>query len=382
MNDAGGNSTVGHSIPVPVVRTGDFAWAQKQWPEIPVLKYGPPPLITKLPVALHVLIALFVLAALASAVVYAIEFFARVGVEPMSRAVLGLLPLASMAGVLAIGLRRFDLANGVSKTLFALFAIVLSLGSFLLGIFAFAWPGGPSEMFIAFEFQNWVVLVAQLTVLTLGAWTWRLLVEQIGRFSLHRDHYLSARETAFPGGQRQRNFAKASSNLDYESGKLERRVAVAERLTAPLLDQLLLMPGISIIEGLHFPGVSKAHVGHAIVASNRIALIDSYLWLPGEYHMDSWGRVLRDGKIDENIDVITEVAAERYAEGRPSLEIRAWAVVHCLTDGELAISCDPSNEMHLVSADDMLEQVGDWLAPVGEIVDLFPLQFAVDSRRD
>jgi hypothetical protein len=382
MNDAGGNSTVGHSIPVPVVRSGGFAWAQKRWPEIPTLKYGPPPLITKLPVALHLLIALFVLAALASAVVYAIEFFARADMDPLPSAVLGLTPLAATAGVLAVGLRRIDLASGLSSLLFASFAIVLSLGSFFMSIPALVWPDGPSGMFTAFEVHNLIVLVANLIVLALGATTWRILDRRVSHFAALRDGYMSAFRTANPDGRRQRKFARSHTNLDDDSRKLERRVAVAERRTAPLLEQLLLMPGVAIIEGLHFPGVPNAHVGHAIVASNQIALIDSYLWLPGEYHMDSWGRVLRDGKIDENIDVKTGVAAERYAFNRPSLEIRAWAVVHCLTDGELAISCDPGNEMHLVSADDMLEQVGDWLAPVGEIVDLFPLQFAVDSRRD
>ena len=76
----------------------------------------------------------------------------------------------------------------------------------------------------------------------------------------------------------------------------------------------------------------------------------------------------------------TALAAKRLTEDRPQLISRSWAVVHRLADAPLTIATAPQNSVHVVSPEDLLREVGEWLAPVGEQVDAFALQFAINSR--
>jgi hypothetical protein len=56
-----------------------------------------------------------------------------------------------------------------------------------------------------------------------------------------------------------------------------------EQLTARLIAESVLpgLPSARLINGLRWPGTEHADIDHAVIAGNRIALIDSKMWADG-----------------------------------------------------------------------------------------------------
>lgn len=380
MNNAGGNSALGQRIPVPTVRAETFGWAQKLWASSPAVWPKTPPKVAPLTLATHLLFALFLIAALVGATVYFLEYLATSATEMNRQLIVGVIAAELVIAVVAVTLARFNLAVGAARFFFLFFVVSAALavlGTVLAIVF---------DQELAFDYStipqlaNMPSLAVAAVFVALSIVVWVKITTQVSSFAHWRSNVRTAMRTAFPNGQRERHFAGEPVMIDESSGELERRLAVAERLTAPLLEQLIRMPGVSIIQGLQVPGSRTVHIGHAVVAGNQIAFIDSLLWAPGEYVLDAWGRVVRDGKIDEHINVTTAIAAQRLAADRPQLVTKSWAVVHRLADAPLTIACDPNVAVRLVTPEELLREVGDWLAPVGEQLDIFALQFAVNSR--
>lgn len=48
-----------------------------------------------------------------------------------------------------------------------------------------------------------------------------------------------------------------------------------------------------------FPGTKNSDIDHAIIAGNRIALIDSKLWSSGHYALDKVGQILENGTMNK-----------------------------------------------------------------------------------
>lgn len=380
MNNAWGNGTLGQSIPVPVVHSDQFGWARNQWADQPVVWPKSPPRVAPLTVTTHVLLGLFLIVGLAGVILYLIEYLEASAVDSNRQLVLGAIVGDLAIALIAATLARFNFAVGFARVLFLFFAVTAVLG-LACGVLVIV-----RDHDRAFEFgtipqlANLPLLIAGAVFVVLAIVVWRSLITQVSSFAHWRGNVLTALNTVFPHGRRERVFASEPVMIDENSGELERRLAVAERLTAPLLEQLLRMPGVTIVQGIEVPGSRTTHVGHAVVAGNQIAFIDSLLWAPGEYVLDAWGRVVRDGKIDEHINVTTALAAKRLTEDRPQLISRSWSVVHRLADAPLTIATAPQNSVHVVSPEDLLREVGEWLAPVGEQVDAFALQFAINSR--
>ncbi|MEL0625818.1 hypothetical protein V6245_02535 [Salinibacterium amurskyense] len=380
MNNAGGNSALGQRIPVPTVRAETFGWAQKLWASSPAVWPKTPPKVAPLTLATHLLFALFLIAALVGATVYFFEYLATSATEMNRQLIVGVIAAELVIAVVAVTLARFNLAVGAARFFFLFFVVSAALavlGTVLAIVFdqelAFAYSTIP-------QLANVPSLAVAAVFVALSIVVWVKITTQVSSFAHWRSNVLTAMRTVFPNGQRERHFAGEPIMIDENSGELERRLAVAERLTAPLLEQLIRMPGVTIVQGLEVPGSRTAHVGHAVIAGNQIAFIDSLLWAPGDYVLDAWGRVVRDGKIDEHINVTTAIAAQRLAADRPQLVTKSWAVVHRLADAPLTIASDPNNAVRLVSPEELIREVGDWLAPVGEQLDVFALQFAVNSR--
>ncbi|WP_341953098.1 hypothetical protein [Salinibacterium sp. TMP30] len=380
MNIAGAKSTVGQSIPVPIVRSEQFGWAQKRWADQPTVWPKSPPRIAPLTAITHVLLALFLIVAVAGIAVYLLEYLAASSADANWQLVLGAIAAELVIALIAVGLARINLAIGVARVMFLLFAVTALIGLVVGGVLVFMNQSSASDFTTIPQLSNLPLLIVGAVFVALAIAVWIKLNTQVSSFAHWRGNVATANQTVFPDGQRERYFAGAHVVLNEHSGELERRLAVAERLSAPLLEQLLRMPGVTIVQGIAFPGSRTAHVGHAVIAGNQIAFIDSLLWAPGQYVLDAWGCVVRDGKIDEHINVTTAIAAERYTADRPQLTIRSWAVVHRLVDAPLTVATDPQNAVRLVTPDDLLREVGEWLAPVGEQIDTFVLQFAVNSH--
>ena len=363
MNIASGNSTLGQSIPVTVVRSEQFAWAQKRWADQPTIWPKPPPRVAPLTVITHVLLWLFLVVSLAGITLYLVEYLAASAADPIRQLVLGAITAELVVVLVAVTLVRFRLAVGVARILFLFFDLTAILGLAFGGFLVFQDQDLASEFTTIPQLANVPLLIAGLVFFALSVIVWSKLNTQVSSFSHWRGNVMTANRTVFPDGRRQRHFTSEPVVITENSGELERRRAVAERLSAPLLEQLLRMPGVTIVQGISIPGSRTAHVGHAVVAGNQVAFVDSLLWVPGQYVLDAWGRIVRDGKIDEHITVTTAIAAERHAADRPQLTIRSWAVVHRLADAPLTIACEPQNAVRLVTPEELLREVGDWLAP-------------------
>lgn len=380
MNVVGENSTIGRSIPVPFVRTEQFSWAQKRWADQPTLWPKSPPRLPPLTAATHVLFVLFLVAALGGIALYLVEYLAASSTDANRQLILGSISAELVIVVIAVTLARLNTAVPVARFMFLFFAVSAILGLATGGIVVFLNPHLAPEFTTIPQLDNLELLVAGVVFVALAIVVWTIVNTQVSGFAHWRANVVTASQTVFPNGQRERHFAGEPVVLHENSGELERRLAVAERLSTPLLEQLLRMPGVTIVQGISIPGSRTAHVGHAVVAGSQIAFIDSLLWAPGQYVLDAWGRVVRDGKIDEHINVTTAIAAERHSADRPQLTIRSWAVVHRLADAPLTVATDPQNTVRLVSPEELLREVGEWLAPVGEQIDTFALQFVVNSR--
>ncbi|MGV8852895.1 MAG: hypothetical protein ACOH1M_10065 [Rhodoglobus sp.] len=380
MNSVGENSTIGRSIPVPIVRADQFGWAQKRWADQPTVWPQSPPTFAPLTAATHVVFVLFLVSAVGGIALYLLEYLAASAADAGRQLLLGAITADLVIVLIAVTLARLSVAVPVARLMFLFFAVTATLGVVSAGLAVVQDQDVASEFTTIPQFANLPLLIAGVVFVGLAIVVWVKLNAQVRSFAHWRGNVVTARKTVFPGGQRERQFTGEPLVIDENSGELERRLAVAERLSAPLLEQLLRMPGVTIVHGLSIPGSRTAHVGHAVVAGNQIAFIDSLLWAPGEYVLDAWGRVVRDGKIDELINVTTAIAAQRHAADRPQLTIRSWAVVHRLADAPLTIVTDPQNTVRLVTPEELLREVGEWLAPVGEQIDTFALQFAVNSR--
>ncbi|KAE8766141.1 nuclease-related domain-containing protein [Georgenia thermotolerans] len=162
----------------------------------------------------------------------------------------------------------------------------------------------------------------------------------------------------------------------------ERNVALGtlgEQITASLLEHFCVMPGVRVVHGMRFPGSARADIDHAVVAGNRVALIDSKLWQPALYELDPWRRILRNKQMHAGYRTSLGTAIERVRMLMPGAEVRGWIVVHPNAPGAVGVvnSCP---FMRIVTAQTLLQEVGEWLAPQGHLVDRFVLEDVLDMR--
>jgi hypothetical protein len=100
-----------------------------------------------------------------------------------------------------------------------------------------------------------------------------------------------------------------------------------EQRTARLIAESVLpgIPSARLINGLRWPGTEHSDIDHAVIAGNRIALIDSKMWADGNYWWDN-KRLFRNGKEMTALKLGAAVEAMRYAY--PNCHIEGWVVVH------------------------------------------------------
>lgn len=111
--------------------------------------------------------------------------------------------------------------------------------------------------------------------------------------------------------------------------------AEGEKRTARLITDSVLpaIPAARLINGLHWPGSEHADLDHAVIAGNRIALIDSKMWADGAYWWDN-KRLFRNGRELKAFGLGAGVEAIRAAY--PGFVVEGWVVLHSPT-GRLAL---------------------------------------------
>ena len=138
---------------------------------------------------------------------------------------------------------------------------------------------------------------------------------------------------------------------------------IGERLTATVLEVLCRMPAAKIVHGLRWPGRLRADIGHVVLVGHRLAVIDTKVWNPGRYAMDTYQQVCRDGRPFRGGVLTLPDAVAAMAELLPQVEVRGYIAVHpAHTDGPLLIDIPPTPQMTVTCAGDLAELVGSWLA--------------------
>lgn len=382
MTDQLGPDSLGQAIPIPTVRTETFAWHKRDWPDQAIwpakLARFPP-----LHFATHLLFGAYLIVFLLVTDVLVSQLVVEADRQAPHTGLLAFSLVAISVSLVAMLLRRGGRARGLARVLMFCFGVVAVGGLGMASVFATAVSPPTMEQhdLIAFLPNSQVYgLAIATTVLTITVWF--LVDADARRFERLRESVRRATSVVLPNMVWMRVNGRPGGPPRTDAGARERRSMIAEQLTAPLLNELLTIPAVAIVHRITFPGDPGLHIGHAVVAGNRIALIDSVLWEPGEYALDSWGRVLRNGAIDEGVTVALPIAAERFAAALPSTPIRSWVVAHRLSEGTLTATSDEHSAVRLVTPEAMLREVGDWLSEQGNQVDPFTHEFVLRQHME
>jgi len=163
-----------------------------------------------------------------------------------------------------------------------------------------------------------------------------------------------------------------AGQLDDAAGKFtDRNIALGatgEKMTAELMNNLLLIPGTRILHGLKFPGSETADVDHAIINGNKIVLVDSKMWSGGNYRWGYDGLIVRsNGATSADLHTNFPYAVREYQRDITEAIIRGRILIH--SNNGNAVSVDNSGaeasgvgSTRLCTAQEFFEETGNWFA--------------------
>jgi hypothetical protein len=292
---------------------------------------------------------------------------------------------AAVVGLLVFGiptvtivLRYFGRAPRFTRALYLVSSVV---GWFFVGI---------EGIMLCFDAQArsaplFVLFVLELAYMTYFAALWHKLklssVERLTRRQAKAEASLTVPPAIY---QTRVHGAPGAGLVDGLNRFGENNVSLGmlgEQITATLLEEFLAIPSVQVIHGLRFPGTKNSDIDHAVIAGNRVALIDSKLWSSGSYELDRVGRILENGRMNKRHNSHHPTAVDRMSVKHPNMEIRGWIVVHPQDRNlSLARTANPGARTRLVTADSLMSEVGEWLAESGETVDVFVLRDLIAER--
>ncbi|MBK1788263.1 J domain-containing protein [Prauserella cavernicola] len=145
---------------------------------------------------------------------------------------------------------------------------------------------------------------------------------------------------------------------------------IVERLTADLLSRYLTrLPGVRIFHGLAWPGSVFADVDHAVLCGRRLVLVESKRWLPGHYDTDETGTLRRNGQRFRGGGSRLAESVEEFEILLPGVEVRGALVLYPSRAGELTADPDPEDPAPPMTPDQLVRELGDWLAVEPSTVD-------------
>ncbi len=141
---------------------------------------------------------------------------------------------------------------------------------------------------------------------------------------------------------------------------------IAERLTARLLaEHLTRIPGVRVFHGLAAEAGSVfADVDHAVLCGRRLVLVESKLWLPGDYEVPESGDVLRNGHLFRGGTVRLPALISAYRALLPDVDIRGALLVYPNRAGEVTVDGELG-----YTPERFVTAVGGWLADQQSTVD-------------
>jgi hypothetical protein len=141
---------------------------------------------------------------------------------------------------------------------------------------------------------------------------------------------------------------------------------VAERLTADLLKRYLTrIPGVRICHGLAAEeGSVFADLDHAVLCGRRLVLIESKLWLPGHYEVDTAGEILRNGHRFRGGAVRLPERLAAYRALLPDVEVRGALLIYPSRAGTITV-----DDGMAYTPERFVTVQGNWLATEPSTVD-------------
>jgi hypothetical protein len=141
---------------------------------------------------------------------------------------------------------------------------------------------------------------------------------------------------------------------------------LAERLTADLLARYLTrIPGVRICHGLAAEeGSVFADLDHAVLCGHRLVLIESKLWLPGDYEVDDAGDILRNGHRFRGGVVRLPERLAAYRALLPDVEVRGVLLIYPSRAGDITVGDGPGH-----TPERFVREIGGWLAVEPSTVD-------------
>lgn len=145
---------------------------------------------------------------------------------------------------------------------------------------------------------------------------------------------------------------------------------VGERLTADLLSHYLTrVPGVRIFHGLAAEvGSVFADIDHAVLCGRRLVLVESKLWLPGDYSVDEAGGLWRNGHRFRGGAVRLPDQIAAYRALLPDLELRGVLLLYPSAPGAITVG-DPRSEIPPMVPEQFVRDIGGWLAADPSTVD-------------
>lgn len=144
---------------------------------------------------------------------------------------------------------------------------------------------------------------------------------------------------------------------------------LAERLTADLLSRYLTrLPGAMIFHGLAWPGSVFADVDHAVLCGRRLVLVESKLWLPGDYTTDEDGGFRRNGRPFRGGGTRLGESLTAYEDFLPDVDVCAALIVYPSRAGEVTTAGDAV--IPPMTPQRFVEEIGGWLAEEPSTIDI------------
>lgn len=145
---------------------------------------------------------------------------------------------------------------------------------------------------------------------------------------------------------------------------------VGQRLTADLLRTYLTkIPGVRVFHGLATEdGSVFADLDHAVLCGRRLVLIESKVWLPGHYDLDTAGRLRRNGHRFRGGTARLPGWLDAYRALLPGLELRGVLLLYPSRTGKITVGDAPADVPPMVP-EQFVREIGTWLAADPSTID-------------
>lgn len=124
------------------------------------------------------------------------------------------------------------------------------------------------------------------------------------------------------------------------------------------------IPVAQLINGLKFPGTEDAHVDHALVYGNKIAVLDSKNWSGTDFRWSGPTAITSGRGTTLSVyqvhfaEALNRLSADLTPQGKT---VRGWVVVHSSSGRDVIVEPSSPDLPTLVAGGDWLDEVLAWL---------------------